>query len=383
MKRINARNFRSLFAGYEPPCVSIYMTTDAHRPGGPRDRIRLKNLLRAAVHELERRYARADAVSLVEPLAQAFDAVDVPHRAGAGLALLRSPEVAFRYTLPVPVPEVAVVASTFHTKPLLAYLARDRHFFVLALSERSARLYEASPLVAEEASDARLPSGVDDAIGERRDAEPYRGVHGAGGGGRAPHRRGTDEATRSRKERLARYFSAVDERVCAFLRSRRAPLVVSGVGPHHAMYRALTRYPHVLDVGIEGNVDHLRPDEIHRLAWPIVAEREAHREATAVAGYLAAKAAGKASDDLADVARAVVDGRVRVLLHAEGAHVWGHVDGDTAECFLGSAAEARGLPRADVIDDLCELTLLRGGDVVEVAPVRMPTLSPVVAIHRY
>jgi hypothetical protein len=34
MKAITIHNFRSLLAGYEPPCVSVYMTTDPHRPGG-------------------------------------------------------------------------------------------------------------------------------------------------------------------------------------------------------------------------------------------------------------------------------------------------------------------------------------------------------------
>jgi release factor family 3 len=382
MKAVTIDNFRSLLAGYEPPCVSVYMTTDPHRPGGARDHLRLKNLLRTAVRELERSYARADAVSFVEPLAEAFDSGSA-RRAGAGLALLRSPEVAIRYALPVPVPELAVVASTFHTKPLLSYLARDRHFFVLALSERTARLYEASPLVAAEAFDARLPSGIEEATRELRDVDPYRGVHGAVGASGATHRRGTDAVTHARKERLARYFKAVDERLCAFLRDRGAPLVLAGVGTHHALYRRVTRYPHVLDVGIEGNVDHLRADEIHRLAWPIVEEQEAHREASAVAQYVAARSSGKTSDDLADVARAVVEGRVRVLLHAEGAHVWGHLDRETGECQLDRAGETRGFARADIIDDLCELTLLRGGDVIEVAPVRMPSVSPAAAINRY
>ena len=145
----------------------------------------------------------------------------------------------------------------------------------------------------------------------------------------------------------------------------------------------MSRYPHVLDVGIEGNVDHLRPAEIDRLAWPIVVEHEAHREASAVAQYVAARTSGKTSDHLADVARAVVEGRVRVLLHAEGAHVWGHLDRKTGECQLDGTSEVNRRARADVIDDLCELTLLRGGDVVEVAPVRMPSVSPVAAIHRY
>jgi hypothetical protein len=243
-------------------------------------------------------------------------------------------------------------------KPLLSYLARDRHFFVLALSERTARLYEASPLAAEEARDARLPSGG------------------------AAHRRGTDAITHDRKQRLARYFEAVDERVCAFLRDRGTPLVLAGIGRHHRAYRRVTRYPHVLDVGIERSLDHLRPDEIHRVAWPIVADEEAHREASAVAQYVAARSSGKTSDDLADVARAVVEGRVRVLLHAEGAHVWGHLDRNTGECHLDRAGETNRFARADIIDDLCELTLLRGGEVMEVAPVRMPSVSPVAAINR-
>jgi release factor family 3 len=382
MKAITIHNFRSLLAGYEPPCVSVYMTTDPHRPGGASDHLRLKNLLRTAARELERSYARADAASFVEPLAEAFESGGA-RRAGAGLALLRSPDVAIRYALPVPVPELTVVASTFHTKPLLSYLARDRHFFVLALSERTARLYEASPLVAEEASEAQLPSRVEEGVREQRSVDPYRGVHGAAGAGRAGHRRGTDGVTHARKERLARYFKAVDDRLCAFLRGRGAPLVLAGVGTHHGVYRRVTRYPHVLDVGIEGNVDHLRPDEIHRLAWPIVAEQEAHREAGAVAQFVAARSSGKTSDHLADVARAVVEGRVRVLLHAEGAHVWGHLDRNTGACHLDVAGEASRFPRADIIDDLCELTLLRGGDVIEVAPVRMPSVSPVAAIARY
>lgn len=358
MTGVTVHSFRSLLAGYEPPCVSVYMTTDPHSPGGARDRLRLDNLLRTAVRELERSYARADAVALVDPLAEAL-ASGSARRPGAGLALLRSPEVAIRYALPVPVPELAVVASTFHTKPLLSYLARDRHFFVLALSERTARLYEVSPLGAQEASDARLPSRFEESL------------------------RGTAAVTGGRKDRLARYFEAVDERLCSFLRDREAPLVLAGVGTHHRVYRRVTRYPHVLDVGVEGNADHLRPDDIHRLAWPIVAEEEAHREASAAAQYVAARSSGKTSGDLADVARAVVEGRVRVLLHAEGAHVWGHLDRSTGECHLDRAGRTNGFARADIIDDLCELTLLRGGDVVEVAPVRMPSASPVAAIHRY
>ncbi|MFL5430112.1 MAG: hypothetical protein ACJ79M_10900, partial [Myxococcales bacterium] len=56
-----------------------------------------------------------------------------------------------------------------------------------------------------------------------------------------------------------------------------------------------------------------------------VAEQAAHREASAVAQYVAATSSGRTSDDVADVARAVVEGRVRVLLHAQGEHVWGRL----------------------------------------------------------
>jgi hypothetical protein len=87
---------------------------------------------------------------------------------------------------------------------------------------------------------------------------------------------------------------------------------------------------------------------------------------------------GCASDDLERVARAATAGTVRMLLHRRGAHVWGRLDPATGACLVRGVQHEAG--DADVVDDLCELTLLGGGDVVEVAEERMPSNAPVAAI---
>jgi hypothetical protein len=83
------------------------------------------------------------------------------------------------------------------------------------------------------------------------------------------------------------------------------------------------------------------------------------------------------------VIAAAGDGRVRLLLHREGAHLWGRMDAERGTFVLRAGEEDLEPGDSDLIDDLGELTLVKGGDVVEIAPERMPTDIPVAAILRY
>ena len=116
-------------------------------------------------------------------------------------------------------------------------------------------------------------------------------------------------------------------------------------------------------------------------AWPLVAAHESDVIATALAQYASALASGRASHALPVVARAAARGRVRLVLHAEGVHLWGYVDPATGECHVHD--RQRDAEDADVLDDICEMVLLRGGDVVEVPPDRMPGASAIAAVFRY
>jgi release factor family 3 len=380
MKTVTTRDVRWLIEHRDEPCVSVYMTTDPVLPGGPAEKVRLKNLLREAARRLGQIHDRRVVEDLLVPVAEKVRASWPPQ--GRGIALLRSPDVNLGFQLPVEVPDMAVVASTFHTKPLVSYLDRNRHFFVLTLAEKSARLLEGTAEqlvdVTADAIPAELRAG-----GERRHAEPYVGVHGAASPGRTMARRGQDEPDQPRKDRLRRWFIALDAAVVEHLRPTEAPLVLAGVRAHRALYGSVCEYPWLLDGGIDGNVDRLAARELHALAWPVVRRYQTEIESEAAVQYLAALRTGKASDVLTDVIAAAAAGRVRLLLHREGAHLWGRMEPDTGHFVLRENGAEIQPGDSDLIDDLCEMTLVRGGDAVELAPVRMPTDVPIAAILRY
>jgi hypothetical protein len=119
-------------------------------------------------------------------------------------------------------------------------------------------------------------------------------------------------------------------------------------------------------------------EDLHARTWCIVRAHHETIEQAAASQFVNASLRGEASDRLEEVAAAAADGRIGLLLHREGAHVSGEIDPRSGACALAPEPEGRG--GSDVIDALCDLTLLRGGDVVEVHPSRMPSDSPIAAV---
>jgi hypothetical protein len=318
--------------------VSIYMNVDPRRAGGPGDRARLRSLLRRASELLSGAHDRAEIDALLAPVAER--ARGAWPRAAA-VAFLRSRHVDAAFALPAGVPELAVVAPTFHVKPLLDALDGHRRFFMLVLGDGAARL-----------------------------------VDGAGGAG--VHLDGTLAPTGGPDARGAGALAAIDEGVREVLRDTGAPLVLVGPGRVRSLYRAVSRYEWLLVEGIDADVEQVHAEDLRPAAEALVAAQRLAVESQAVAQFLSADAMGRASADLDRVARAVTEGGVRLLLHRRGAHVWGRLDPATGACFVRGVQREAG--DADVVDDLCELTLLHGGDVVEVSADAMPSDGAVAAI---
>lgn len=370
---------RLVSAGHSAPCVSIYLPTHRHHPGTEQDPIRYRGLLTRAEELLRATYHKRDVTELLAPLEALSERTFWQHQLD-GLAAFCSPDLQCYYQLPMTVPELAVVADTFHTRPLVHMLRSNRHYFVLAISKSEVSLFEGSPwgLAPLDLGDA--PAGIRAALGVEA-GDRHVGMHSAtAGGGRAIYH-GRGPGGEERKDELVKYFQLIDRALWAMLRDERAPLVLAGVGYYHPIYRDVSRYPYLLDRGVEGNVERDSAERLHERAWPLVQEHFADRERAILDDYGAAAAAGRASDDPATLARAVVHGRVRYLAVDDSRHVWGRLDRETGALTLH--AEQRDTEDADVLDDLSELTLLRGGEVISLPADRMPTASPVAAVFRF
>jgi len=323
----------------DDPAVSIYMTTTAPvrgERGGREDLARLGELLRGASRQLGPRESRRRVDELLAPIVERARA---GWRDARGVAFLQSANVSAAFTLPVEVPDLAVVAPAFHTKPLVALLDGGGRFVVLAIADGAATAYEGSP------------------HGLRRMAFSFPA-------------RGTSP--------LADWLCAVDRALGAELSDRGDPVVVAGDGERREAFAAVSAYPWLLDGDLECDLEQVSVPDLHSTAMAIVDAHRAHVEGEAVAQYLAATArGGSTSTDLELLCRGAAVGRVGLLLHRRGAHVWGRVS-PSGECSRRSGAQRAG--DGDVVDDLCQMVLVSGGNVVEVSPERMPCDGPVCAV---
>ena len=147
------------------------------------------------------------------------------------------------------------------------------------------------------------------------------------------------------------------------------------------MFHEVSHNPFLLEGSIDVHPDALPSiDELRRRAWSLVEPRYLARLATLVEQFGTARSKGLGETDLAQVAKAVVGGRVAALLIEARREVPGRIDAATGDVAYDDLA---GPEVDDVLDDLGTLTLRMGGQVVVVPTERMPTETGAAAIYRY
>lgn len=371
-----------VFADPEPPCLSLYQPTHRARPENEQDLIRFRNLVKRLEESLRQRYPKRDVWSLMEPFEQlAGDSLFWEHTCD-GLVVFRSPALFRVYRLQRPIAEMAVVADSFHLKPLLRVLQSASRFHVLGLTRQKVKLFEGNRYALDP---VELPPEAAKAIAEARETggkEQHVEVRPVAGG---PAPRGVRGGYASRKDLATpedeRVFRAVDRAILAhYSRPSGLPLLLVAVPENQAVFRRVSRNPMLMPQGLEVHPDSLSIEELRERAWRVVEPYYLDRLAGLTDMFQAAWAKGLGTDDLAHAMRAAVAGRVSTLLVDASVHIPGRVDMTTGAIEFDDLASP-GVD--DLIDDLAELVLKGGGEVVVVPSERMPTRSGLAAIFRF
>jgi hypothetical protein len=381
MQIMTIRELQWLVGQQQPPCVSIYLPTHRHRPGTEQDPIRFKNLVSEAARLLREKHRSQDVGWFLAPI-EAFSTSEFWRYQEDGLAVFCCPGTCVHYRLPVSVPGIAVVSNSFHTKPLVGYLNSNRHYFVLSLSKREVQLYEGSPYglgrielqsFSQELRDAMRESQAKHFLPDVADDEAMASAN------RQDRRIGHGE----KKKEILKYFRAIDRALWPILREERSPLVLAAVGYFHPLFREACHYPYLLDEGIEGSVTRMSLESLREAAWQLVSFYEADLEGALLERYESALKSGRASNQLSDIAKAAAHGRIQILLHDAGKIIWGRLDRDTGNIAIHEHQEQQDAEDADMIDELCEMTLLKGGEIFEISSGDLLKNSPLGAIYRY
>jgi hypothetical protein len=340
----------------EGPCVTVLMPTHRHGPETLQGPLRLRNLVEQAARDLTDAGTPAgDAAGLLAPMRALLDDAAFWQHQADGLALFAAPGWFSRFRLPMALVDEVTVASSFRIVPLIPLLSGDGFFFVLALSQNSVRLFEASRHRIGELDRGPIPASMDEALAHE-DPERQLQVRSGGGGTALFHGHGAGDEVD--KAAIERYLRAVDRGVRERIGNTRQPLVLASVGYYLPILQSVSSYPSIVDAVVEGNPEHRSPEELHAAAWRLVGRRfteETERDLDRYGAAAGSGTAATATDEVADAARG---GRIDTLFVVSGA------------------------PPDERVDRAVLDTLARGGRIVGVAEP-LDADAPMAALLRY
>jgi hypothetical protein len=264
------------------------------------------------------------------------------HPSSAALALFVSADYSAAVRLGHPLEERVTIDDTFTTRDLVADLGRTALFRVVAVSERSTRLF----------------------IGDRRHLVEQRD-------GSWPLLR-TDDHTD------VTWTRDVTHRLRVEHAEHPLPTVVAGV--QRSVRRLAPRHDHTIGV-ISGNHDRTNAAELHRAAWPLVSEWLRAGAERAIGQLDSARSAHRYAGGIHEIWPLARDGRVDVLIVENGYSLPARVDHN--DQVVPADDPHHPDVHDDIVDDTIETVLRCGGTAVVVGDGTLEHSDRMAAILRY
>lgn len=366
--------------------VSIYLPTHRSHPESAQDSIRFKNLSSLALKLSESPDVKIDAKLLGNQLQQIETDPLFWKSRSEGLGVFYSaenPNDILVLELPRTVPESVVIANSFHIKPLIRIKQSADNFHVLALTSDSAKLYLGNRDSLVEVKNTEFPMDADNVLpGEPKEqelrAESYGGTENAMFHGHASK---SDEVDREREK----YFRIVADFVEKnYSNPTKLPLILIALEEHHAPFQAISKNIYLDPTGVRKDPGSMNIKEMQKEAWEVHSIHIKNRVQDSLERFGNAEANGKGSAILSDVIRESNNGRVELLLLEESMNLKGEIDWITGNVVTDSSEEeSLDYTGDNAFDDLVEMVVSNGGEVLIVPSGLLKNTSGIAAIYRY
>ena len=349
-------------SGY--PAVTITMPTHRTSPENKQDPIRLRNLVKQASDRLLSEFSKREIEPVLGRLEYLAAGVDFRHLLD-GLALFANHDFARAISLPFTLTERVVVDETFYTRDLVFAMNRTPRYWVLVLSEKPTRFYEATRDDLIEIQAGGFPMIHEGPGGE----EPLPGGFGI-------------KRSHIRDERHRQFFRKVDEALKPFLAGDPLPLVVVGVERYLAFFDEVTGHKDAIVARVLGSHDKTSAYELGKLVWPFAKENLAQRRLKVMAELERAIGEQKTVSTVGEVWRLAHEGRGRLLLVEEDFHYPATVDESGMILSPAADPETPGIID-DAVDEIIETVLAKQGEVVFVENGQLAAHQRIALILRY
>jgi hypothetical protein len=360
-------DIRAIASERQPGSVSIYLPTTPLTQDITAARIAYENLVRTGLEQvvgagLDKKASNAISEHLMHLL---DDETFWAHQAHS-LAVLASPAGVRTFRLANALPATVQVSDRFHVMPLMRAVTFPNHALILVLTEEAPRFVEVTAdMPAQELSVPGLPKSAADSVNKSTiNSRSASGrIHGSEG----------------QKVRLTQYARSVDAAIRPILVGRDEPLILASSEPLRSIYRSVTSATALLAEGIDVGPTNLTAAQLAERARPIL-DRSYESEVAAFAQLYSDRAStGRASSDMAQVARAAVAGAVQTLYIDFEDTQPGLVD----EAGVITRANTEGAETYSLLGEIATTALLNGATVKAVRKADLPQGGSLAAVLRY
>jgi hypothetical protein len=364
-------------------CVSVFLPT--HRVGREieQDLIRLDNLLRKAKKELTGRGMRLpEAREMLGPAVDLMKRWSFTRHQADGLSMFIARDLFRYFRVPIHFDEHLMIGRQFYLKPLMPILNSGRRFLILAVSQKSVRLFDCTEFGLNEITLEGVPHGLREALGYEEDESRllFRSVAQGGGTRGVSTFHGHGGGTEVNKEDLRHYFLKLKDALHPYLNDIKIPLVFAGVEYLFPFFKETNVYPNTISEAVIGNPDGFDPSALLKHAMETVSPYFERDRETVIERYTDLLGSPLASDRIAQIVEGAFAGRVDALLMDTAAHKWGAFDPGSGSVKIHDQQEQND---EDLLDLAATQTFLNGGNVFAFPPGQMPGQAKAAAIFRY
>ncbi len=326
------------------------------------DLIDLKSQLVTVINEshewLDSAMSMEEQKRFLEPLDALLHDARIFKQIKGNIGLFRTFDSFRVLNIPVDVEQSCQVATSFHVKPLLRWLQTDREFLLLGLNKDAAHLYLGSQNTFKLVDSILFPEFFKD----QHSIDGYLSL----------------KKSSQAKVQEDETFAWLNEWIKELTKTTKPKLFVAGEKSKVENINRHLQYVNMMTTSIANSFGQHNVSDVCTNIRKILTEESKKDLEKSLLEFSFAEEGNRTRKNIFQIAKAVVQGKVRKLIVTDELSIFGTIDKKTG----GLALHPFDLDHEDdcILDDLAQMVLSQGGEVVIAKREEIPKGRPILAI---
>lgn len=322
----------------------------------------LKTQLRESIQQaqewLHSNMSQDEIEKFFEPLESLLSDGRIFRQMKGNIGIFRNQDSFRLLNVPVEIEQTCLVATSFHVKPLLKWLQADQEFLLLGLEKDCAHLY-----VGSQDSFKFIDSILFPDVMKMQTSTP----------GYLPLKK-----AKQIKIKTEETFTWLNDWIAQLTTSMKPKLFLAGDPALIESLKRHLKYKNVVKIAVADTFGQQNAAEVCSRVREILRKDSADSIEKTLQEFRLADEGQRVRKNIFQISKAVVQGRVRKLIVTDELNIFGKIDKKSG----GLAIHPFDLDHEDddILDDLAQMVLSQGGEVIVASRGEIPKGRPILAI---